>query len=322
MASGEPHCSERSAEPMRGLSFFPAALTLRKREAVAGYLFIGPALLGFIFFIAGPLLVSFALSFTEYRLMRPPRWIGLDNYRQMFADELVVQAFKVTMLYALAALPLQLTLSLGLALLLNMKLKGIAFWRTIFYLPAVISGVAIAVLWSWILNPEFGLLNSALRFVGIHGPNWLGDTRTALPSLVMISLWTIGGSTLIYLAGLQGIPTELYEAAEIDGANTASTLLRITLPLLSPVIFFNLVIGLIGVFQFFTEPFIMTQGGPEHSTLTFMLHLYRNGFNYFKMGYASALAWVLFLFVLALTLLVFRSTPFWVHYDAQRENMR
>ncbi len=307
---------------MRGLSFFPAALTLRKREAVAGYLFIGPALLGFIFFIAGPLLVSFALSFTEYRLMRPPRWIGLDNYRQMFADELVVQAFKVTMLYALAALPLQLTLSLGLALLLNMKLKGIAFWRTIFYLPAVISGVAIAVLWSWILNPEFGLLNSALRFVGIHGPNWLGDTRTALPSLVMISLWTIGGSTLIYLAGLQGIPTELYEAAEIDGANTASTLLRITLPLLSPVIFFNLVIGLIGVFQFFTEPFIMTQGGPEHSTLTFMLHLYRNGFNYFKMGYASALAWVLFLFVLALTLLVFRSTPFWVHYDAQRENMR
>jgi multiple sugar transport system permease protein len=307
---------------MRGLSFSPAALSLRKREAVAGYLFIGPALLGFILFIAGPLLVSLALSFTEYRLMRPPRWIGLDNYRQMFADELVVQAFKVTMLYALAALPLQLTLSLGLALLLNMKLKGIAFWRTIFYLPAVISGVAIAVLWSWILNPEFGLLNSALRFVGIHGPNWLGDTRTALPSLVMISLWTIGGSTLIYLAGLQGIPTELYEAAEIDGANSASTLFRITLPLLSPVIFFNLVIGLIGVFQFFTEPFIMTQGGPEHSTLTFMLHLYRNGFNYFKMGYASALAWVLFLFVLALTLLVFRSTPFWVHYDAQRENTR
>lgn len=312
---------ERNVESMRGMHSRPSP-TLRRREAIAGYLFITPAVLGFIFFIAGPLLISLALSFTEYRLIRPPRWIGLDNYRQMLGDELVGQAVKVTLLYAVAALPLQLALGLGLALLLNMRLKAVAFWRTIFYLPAVISGVAIAVLWSWILNPEFGLLNTALRLVGIHGPNWLGDTRTALPSLVMISLWTVGASTLIYLAGLQGIPTELYEAADIDGANTSAKLFRITLPLLSPVIFFNLVIGLIGVFQFFTEPFIMTQGGPEQSTLTYMLHLYRNGFSYFKMGYASALAWVLFLFVLALTLLVFRSTPFWVYYDSQRDNAR
>jgi len=293
--------------------------TLRNREALAGYLFITPAVLGFLIFIAGPILVSAYFSLTEYKLISSPHWAGLQNYQTLWQDELFWQSLKVTLRYALLALPLGLVLSLGLALLLNQKLWGVAFWRTVYYLPAVISGVAVAVLWSWILNSEFGLLNTFLRYFGIHGPNWLGDKRTALPALVMISLWGVGGNILIYLAGLQGIPTELYEAAAIDGAGMGRRLLNITLPLLSPVIFFNLVMGLIGVFQFFTEPFIMTQGGPEQSTLSYMLYLYRNAFKYFKMGYAAALAWVLFVLVLLLTLAVFRSSPLWVHYEAQRD---
>ena len=293
--------------------------TLRNREALAGYLFITPAVLGFLIFIAGPILVSAYFSLTEYKLISSPHWAGLQNYQTLWQDELFWQSLKVTLRYALLALPLGLVLSLGLALLLNQKLWGVAFWRTVYYLPAVISGVAVAVLWSWILNSEFGLLNTFLRYFGIHGPNWLGDKRTALPALVMISLWGVGGNILIYLAGLQGIPTELYEAAAIDGAGMGRRLFNITLPLLSPVIFFNLVMGLIGVFQFFTEPFIMTQGGPEQSTLSYMLYLYRNAFKYFKMGYAAALAWVLFVLVLLLTLAVFRSSPLWVHYEAQRD---
>jgi multiple sugar transport system permease protein len=201
---------------------------------------------------------------------------------------------------------------------MNQKLRGIALWRTVYYLPAVISGVAVAVLWRWILNPEFGLLNVLLQYIGIAGPNWLQDTRTALASLVMISLWAVGGNMVIYLSGLQGIPTELYEAAEIDGATSWHRFLHITIPMLSPVIFFNVVMGLIGAFQWFTEPYIMTRGGPEQTTLAYMLNLYNNAFQFFKMGYASALAWVLFMIVLLLTALVFRSSPMWVHYEADR----
>ncbi len=293
-------------------------LSLRIREEMAGYLFVAPAVLGFLIFITYPILLSLYYSLTEFRLITAPRWLGLGNYGTLLKDPLYWQSLNVTVRYALAALPLGLVLSLSLAILMNQKVPAIAFWRTVYYLPAVISGVAVAVLWSWILNPEFGLLNGLLKVVGIKGPNWLGDTRTALPALVMISLWGVGGSMVIYLSGLQGIPTELYEAAEIDGANASRRLFTITLPLLSPVIFFNLVMGLIGVFQFFTEPFVMTRGGPENSTLSYMLYLYRNAFGHFKMGYASALAWVLFVLVLFLTLAVFRSSPMWVYYEAQR----
>ncbi|MDI7277508.1 MAG: sugar ABC transporter permease, partial [Anaerolineae bacterium] len=233
-------------------------LSLRAKEEVAGYLFVSPAMLGFLVFITYPILLSMYYSLTEFRLITPARWIGLGNYASLVEDPLYWQSLNVTVRYALAALPLGLVLSLSLAILMNQKLPAIAFWRTVYYLPAVISGVAVAVLWSWILNPEFGLLNGLLRVVGIRGPNWLGDTRTALPALVMISLWGVGGGMVIYLSGLQGIPSELYEAAEIDGASAWRRLLAVTLPLLSPVIFFNLVMGLIGVFQFFTEPYVMT----------------------------------------------------------------
>lgn len=291
---------------------------LRTREMLAGYLFITPAVIGFLLFIAGPIGASLLLSLTEYQVITPPHWVGFENYRTLVNDPLFWQSLKVTFQYAIVALPLGLILSLGIALLMNQQVRGIAFWRTVYYLPAVISGAAVAVLWAWILNPEFGLLNLMLRYIGIRGPNWLADTRTALPALCAISLWAVGGNMVIYLAGLQGIPTELYEAAELDGANAWKRLLHVTLPMLSPVIFFNLVLGLIGCFQFFTEPFVMTKGGPENSTLTYMLYLYRNAFAYGKMGYASAMAWVFFAFMLVLTLLIFRSTPLWVHYENER----
>ncbi len=292
-------------------------VSLRKREALAGYMFIAPAVVGFVVFVAGPIVASLVFSLTEFRLIVPPRWTGLANYGTLVRDPLFWQSLNVTIRYALAALPLGLVCSLALAVLMNQKVRGIAFWRTVYYLPAVISGVAVAVLWTWILNPEFGLLNVLLRYVGVKGPHWLGNTRTALPSLVLIGLWGVGGNMVIYLAGLQGIPTELYEAAEIDGAGSTSRFTHITLPMLSPIIFFNLVMGLIGVFQFFTEPFVMTRGGPENSTLTYMLYLYRNAFSYFRMGYASALAWVFFVMVFLLTLAVFRSSPLWVYYEAR-----
>jgi multiple sugar transport system permease protein len=301
-------------------AFIQRRMSLRTRESIAGYLFITPAVIGFVVFLAGPFLASLLISFTDYKLLVAPQWVGLDNYRALMVDPLFWQSLKVTFQYAIVALPLGLVLSLGLAVLLNQKVRGISFWRTIYYLPAVVSGVAVAVLWSWILNPEFGLLNLLLRYFGIRGPHWLSDTRTALPALIVISLWGVGGSMVIYLAGLQGIPTELYEAAELDGAGAWRRFISVTLPMLSPVIFFNLVLGVIGSFQFFTEPFIMTKGGPENSTLTYMLYLYRNAFNYFKMGYASALAWVFFALVLVLTLAVFRSSPMWVHYESERDN--
>lgn len=295
-----------------------ARISLQAREELMGWLCVAPAIGGFVAFVAGPILASLYFSLTEFRLISAPRWTGASNYTALFDDPLFWQSLRVTFLYASMALPLGLVSSLALAVLLNQPIKGVSFWRTVYYLPAVVSGVAVAVLWSWILNPEFGLINVLLKLVGIRGPNWLSDTRTALPSLVLIGLWGVGGSMVIYLSGLQGIPTELYEAAEIDGAGSWRRFISITLPLLSPVIFFNLVMGLIGVFQYFTEPFIITRGGPENSTLTYMLYLYRNAFGYFKMGYASALAWVLFIIVFALTLVVFRSSPMWVHYEAQR----
>src|SRR5215213_519693 len=234
---------------------------LRRREWLVGYLMILPAVIGFVVFTAGPILASLVLSLTEFDIISPPTWIGLQNYRDLAQDPLFWQS--VTVKYAIVALPLGLVFALALAVLLNQKVRWVSLWRTIYYLPAVVSGAVIAVLWSWILNPEFGVVNLILRVFGINGPNWLGDTRTALPSLIMVGLWGVGGSVIIYLAGLQGIPTDLYDAARVDGANAWQRFTQVTLPMLSPVIFFNLVIGLIAAFQFFTEPFVMTEGGPE-----------------------------------------------------------
>lgn len=293
--------------------------SIARREAIACYLFMLPILLGLVVFTIGPVIASLYFSFTEYNIIRSPEWSGLDNYVELFHDELFWQSLKVTGLYVLLHLAPALILSLGIALLMNLKVKGILFFRTVYYLPSIISGVAVSLLWMWIFNPEFGILNMLLSFVGIKGPAWLFDEAWALPSIALMSLWGVGGSMLVYLAGLQGIPTELYEAAEIDGAGWWARFLHVTLPMLSSVIFFNLVMGLIGAFQVFTPAYVMTKGGPNFATLFYNLYLYQNAFEYLHMGQASAMAWVLLVIVLLLTLLVFKSSPMWVFYQGRRE---
>ncbi|MBI3958746.1 MAG: sugar ABC transporter permease [Chloroflexi bacterium] len=263
------------------------------------------------------MLASLGLSFTEWDLLSPVKWIGLQNVRTMLADKLVWQALKVTSAYALTSVPLHIVFGLFLAILLNNNIRGLRFYRTAFYLPSVLSGVAVALLWRWLFSPEFGLINITLSTFGVQGPSWLGDEAWALPSFVLMSLWGVGAGAIIYLAGLQGIPTDLYEAAEVDGASGWARLWNITLPMMTPVLFFQLVVGIISALQIFTQAFIMTSGGPNNATLFLVLYLYRNAFQYFRMGYASAIAWVLFLYIFLLTLLVFRSSTAWVYYEGE-----
>lgn len=286
-------------------------------ESLTGWLLVTPWLLGFVAFTAGPMLASIALSLTTWDLLSPPKWVGLSNYVKLTTgDPFVLKSLRVTTVYSFVSIPLGVVLGLFVALLLNEDIKWQAFARTVFYLPSVVSGVAVSLLWRWIFSPDFGLLNAALALVGIDGPAWLYDTRTALPALIIMSLWGVGGAMVIYLAGLQSVPTSLYEAATIDGATAFKRFWNITLPMISPVIFFQTVMGIIGALQTFTQAYIMTDGGPKESTMLFMLYLYRNAFQYFRMGYASALAWVLFFYILILTLIVFRSSSAWVYYEA------
>jgi multiple sugar transport system permease protein len=291
-------------------------LTQARREAIAFHLFAAPWIIGFLGFTLGPMVVSFLLSFTSYDIITPARWVGFDNYRTMFtSDGLVWHALRVTFTYSLAAVPLGLAVSFLVALLLNQKVRGIYLYRTLFYLPAILPQVPVALLWLWIFNPQFGMLNNFLALVGITGPQWLFSEFWVLPALILMSLWGVGGSMVIYLAGLQGIPVHLYEAVEVDGGNWWARFLHVTLPMMSPVIFFNLVTGIITSMQTFTWAYVMTQGGPNNASLFYGLYLYNNAFQYFKMGYASALAWLIFVVILLLTLLVFRSSPLWVYYE-------
>jgi multiple sugar transport system permease protein len=292
---------------------------LERREAMVGYLLLLPWIISFVIFLSGPILVSFGLSFFEYDVINPPKFIGIQNYKTMISDDpLFWQSFKVTAIYTVTSVPLRLVGALAVAILLNQKIRGIPWFRTVFYLPAVVSGVAVALLWSWVFNPNFGVLNYLLDKIGIQGPAWLGSERWALPAFIIMSLWSLGGGMLIFLAGLQSIPTQLYEASEIDGANWWSKFWKITIPMLTPTIFFNLVMGIIGTWQVFTAAYVMTQGGPNYATLFYMFYLYKNAFVWFKMGYASALAWLLFLVILICTLAVFKSSPMWVYYEAER----
>ncbi|MEN9938411.1 MAG: hypothetical protein RLZZ387_4990 [Chloroflexota bacterium] len=291
----------------------------RAREAFHAYVFMSPAILGLLLFTLGPMVASLLLSFTEYNLLRPPQWIGLENYTEMFGERLFWQALRVSAIYSVVSVPLGLGLALGLAVLLNHKMRGTMIFRSVYYLPTVISGVGVAMLWRWLFNAEFGIINVLLGKVGIDGPAWLLDKNWALTALIITSLWGIGGTTLIFLAGLQGISQELYEAAEIDGAGRWSQFRSITLPLLSNVTFFNLVLGIIGALQVFTDAFVITNGGPNHATLFLSFYLYQHGFRYLNMGYAAAIAWFMFLIVMVLTLLVFKSSPMWVYYENERQ---
>lgn len=296
-------------------------LTLSQRESLWAYAFISPWIIGFLLFTLGPMLASLYFSLTDYNIVSPPVWIGLKNYqRAVFNDPLFWHSLQRTLYFASLALPLGLLFGFLLAVLLNQEIPGVNLWRTIYFLPSVISGVAVALLWLRIFNPRMGIINPFLKALGVaNPPGWLQDPAWAIPALVIISLWGVGGTMIIYLAGLQGIPTTLYEAATIDGASNVQRFFYITLPLMTPVIFYNLVIGLIGAFQYFTEVYVATSGagGPVRSTLVYNLYLYQNAFKFFEMGYASALAWILFLLVMGVTLLVFKSSPMWVFYEGQ-----
>lgn len=291
------------------------------RDTIEGYLFIAPVVLGLIIWTFGPMVASFFLSFTDYPLLKTPEFIGLKNYVDIvnLPELKVMHSMGVTLNYAIFALPLGLALGLGAALLLNQKLRGIPFFRTSFYLPTIVPAVASAFMWGWLLNPEFGIVNAMLKGIGIQDPpRWLASPDMALPSLVLMSLWGIGGGMIIFLAGLQSIPEVLYEAAKIDGANDWQVFWRITLPQLSPTIFFMLITGMIGTFQYFGTAYLLTNGGPLFATYFYNLNLYEKAFKWMFMGLASAMAWVMFAIILVLTLLVFRSSNAWVYYEVQK----
>jgi multiple sugar transport system permease protein len=292
-------------------------LSMSRRESLEFYLFVSPWIIGFLLFMIGPIGASLYLGFTDYDAFTSPQWTGLVNFGKLFTDPLFWHSLRVSVVYALMSVPLNLTAGLIVALLMNQPLRGMSVFRTIYYMPSVISGVAASMLWLWVFNPNFGILNTLLSLIGIKGPAWLWDQSWALPSIVIMSLWGVGGSMLVYLGGLQGIPTSLYEAAEIDGASWWHRFWSITLPMLSPVIFYNLVTGIIGALQIFTQGYVMTGGGPNNATLFYVLYLYRNGFEWFRLGTASAMAWLLFMILIGLTLVVFRSSPLWVYYEGE-----
>jgi multiple sugar transport system permease protein len=292
---------------------------MARREALLFYLCISPWLLGFLLFTLGPVLASLAISFTRWDLLSPAVPIGLRNYGRMLDDALFWQSLNVTLRFTLLYVPTELVGGLLLALLMNQAgVRGIRGVRTIYYLPSVISGVAFVVVWMWLFHPEAGLINATLALFGVTGPRWLADPRTALYALWLMSLWGLGRTALIFLAGLKGVPKELYEAAAMDGAGRVQAFFAVTLPMLTPTIFFNLVLSIIATFQTFTSAFVATNGGPLDSTLFYVLYLYRMAFQNFAMGYAAALAWILFLIILGLTLLVVRSGQWWVYYEGEQ----
>ncbi|HRI88683.1 MAG TPA: sugar ABC transporter permease, partial [Candidatus Hydrogenedentes bacterium] len=264
-------------------------------------------------------------SLCNFNAIEPPIWTGLDNYRQMINDSTLRTSLFNTLYYTVGSVPLGIAFAILLAVMLNQKLKGMSVYRTIFFLPTIVPLVASAVLWLWVLNPENGLLNGMLRVsgidsllgaVGIPLPNWLADQHWAMPSLILMSFWGVGGAVVIFLAGLAEVPQSLYEVADIDGAGPLRKFWNVTLPMITPTILFNLVMGLIGAFQYFTQVYVMTggTGGPANKTLVYALYLYQMAFKYLNMGYASAMGWMLFVFVLALTLGVMYTSKRWVHY--------
>lgn len=288
----------------------------RRREAIDGYLFIAPWLIGLVCLVSGPMVASLVLSFTEWDLLSSPHWVGLANFRELFNDPLVGKSLYNTVYFTGISVPINITAALCAALLLNLPIKGQAFFRTMFYLPAVLPAVANAVLWFWILNPEVGLANMLLRMVHLPELGWLEDPSTAKPAFILMMLWSIGNPMVIFLAGLQAIPQQLYEAAHVDGASWWARFWAVTVPMLSPVILFNLILGVIGSFQIFTSAYLLTQdGGPEQSTLFSVTYLYRLGFEQFRMGYASSLAWLVFLIILVLSLFQLRLSRSWVYYE-------
>ncbi len=285
------------------------------RTTLTGLAFVSPWVFGFALFTLVPVAMSLYYSFCDYSLLQPPVFRGLDNYRALAADPIFWHVVRNTAYYAVVALPLGLIVALAVALLLNAKIAGQSVYRTVVFLPSLVPAVSSAMLWLWLFNAKLGLINVALRFVGVRNPPpWLGSPTWAMPALILMSVWGVGNTVVIYLAGLQDVPRELYEAADIDGASAVRKLWHVTLPGLSQVIFFNLIMGLIGTLQVFAVPEIMTPGGtPGRSTYFFTMYLYDNAFTYLHMGFASAMAWVQLLIILGLTGVAAWSGKRWVH---------
>lgn len=291
-----------------------------RKENRAGYLFALPWLIGLVVFLIGPIVASVLLSFTNWNLISPARWVGLENYRDMIHSSDFWQSIKVTLFYASLSVPLYLVLGLSLAVLLNQRIRGMYVFRTVLFLPTVLSGVAVAVLWVSLLNPDLGVVNQVLRAIGVDDPpRWLLSPTWAVPAIVLMGVWGIGGGAIIYLAGLQNIPPALYQAARVDGASAWQTFRYITLPLLTPTLLFTLLIGLIEAFQVFDTAFVLggSRGGTRGSLLFYVLNLWNEGFRNGRFGYASALAWVLVIVAAIVILLVFKTSSRWVYYESE-----
>jgi multiple sugar transport system permease protein len=311
----------------------PARSALERRHTTNGVLFCLPAIVGLCGLTLYPLVASLYYSFCSYSALRPPKWIGLGNYAIVWRDlthrGLLFDAVYNTVYYALFAVPLGIAVAFCLALLLNQKVKGLAFFRTLFYVPSVVPIVATSVLWLWLLNPQHGLINlllqrsrieGALHWLGVKTPiGWLADPVWSKGALVLMSLWAVGNATVIFLAGLQGVPTELYEAAELDGASPIQRTRHVTIPLVSPQILFMLIMGMIGATQYFTQAWVMSNGtgGPANSTMLYPMYLFQNAFQFFKMGYACAMAWLLFIAVVGMTAILFKTTGRYIYYGGE-----
>lgn len=287
---------------------------LERQRIIQGWLFVSPFVVGFLLFFAGPMLFAAYISLNQWPVLGEPTFVGLLNFKNMFTDDLFWKSLQITTIYTIFSVPLGMAAGLALAMLLNTKIRGLALFRTLYYVPAVITGVALALLWWMMFNTEYGLINEALGLFGVEPIPWLTHTNWVLPALILMSLWQVGGGVVIYLAGLQGIPSELYDAASIDGAGGWARFRNVTIPMLSPVLLFNLVLGVIGSFQSFTNALIMTGGGPSQASLFYVLYIYRNAWLYNQMGYAAALSWALFAVILVLVVMIFRATSSRVFY--------
>jgi multiple sugar transport system permease protein len=293
-------------------------------ETFFGWLFIVPAILGLLLFQIGPVLASLALSFTEYNIINPPEWLGLANYEKLLTDELWFKSIRVTLRYVALYVPASLITAYSIALLMSRHIRGINLYRTFWYLPSVVPIVASAAIWRWGLHPEFGPVNYPLKVLGLPAPRWLTDPDWIIPSIVFISLWGLGNATLIFLAAIKGVPPSFYEAAEVDGAGVWARFRHITLPLTSSIIFFQLIVSIITSFQVFGVAYVLfvnqpgaSSAGPDNAALFYVLYMYRNAFGYFRNGYASAMAWTLFLVIVLLTWLLFYSQKRWVYYETE-----
>lgn len=306
------HSNHRERSSMKGKK-----MTLReKKELRIGLIVILPWIIGFVCFMLIPLIYSFFVSFTNYSFLSSPQFVGLQNYITMFVgDELIWKSLGITFSYAIIAVSSQLVVGFLIALLLNSKVKGIAFFRAVFYIPTLVVVVATSLLWKQILDSDFGIFNYLLEVAGLKRVRWLSSTPTILASLVIIHLWGCGKSMIINLAGMQSIPTQLYEAATVDGCGKVRQVFSIMIPMMSPTIFLNLITGIISAFKTFTMVQVLTDGGPNNASLFYMLYLYKNAFQYYRMGYASAMSWFLFILVAVLTLLVFKTSKSWVYYE-------